>query len=69
MKLEDPVTTRQRIKDMTKETNLASYESELDGIKGMTVIRAANVRKSKSLRDQLLAIRDELDGIIAKEAP
>ena len=67
MNIEDDATARQRIKDLSKE-RLARYEHELDSLPGMTVIRAANVRKSKSIRDQLLAIRDELDGIIAREA-
>ena len=67
MNIEDETTARQRVKDMAKE-RFASYEAELDSIKGMTVIRAANVRKSKSIRDQLIALRDELDGMIAREA-
>ncbi len=67
MNIEDEVTARQRVKDMAKE-RFAGYEAELDSIRGMTVIRAANTRKSKSLRDQLIALRDELDGMI-KEQP
>ncbi len=67
MNIEDEVTARQRVKDMAKE-RFAGYEAELDSIRGMTVIRAANTRKSKSIRDQLIALRDELDGMIAREA-
>ena len=66
LNIESEASTRQRIKDRAKE-NLARYEHELDSIKGMTVIRAANVRKSKSIREQLLAIRDELDGLIKEQ--
>ena len=67
IRMEDDATARQRIKDLGKE-RLARYEHELDSLPGMTVIRAANTRKSKSIRDQLIALRDELDGMI-KEQP